>query len=128
MKHKLLWQYEIPYQISTALLHEAIAGFYTKFQVKPTSVRIPVNDMIHWSNSFNYGHSFQLLEKDKEYATYMMTIMGPVMIDILEEADEQTHIGKTIVSTNGNAVSFIVVENDLVDKQFEKVFLEDKNG
>jgi hypothetical protein len=125
MTNRIYYQYDATMGVNHSNLHDAVVIFYKKFQMKPNVIRLSLEET-HKFMMNSYGQPVIYLEKGKQYATYINTPCGPVMLDLIEEAiDDTVHIHNGAYSPNATNFAFIIVENDLVDKAFEKVILDE---
>lgn len=121
MTPRIIWMIAPHDVIAPYHVHDAVAAFYTKFSMKPNVVRLTSND---YSNLIkHYNSPTHVLEKGKEYGTYITSVGGPILLDLMEESNSQL-VNQNATMTNGmSSGSAFFVEFDQVDKMFEKVVL-----
>lgn len=103
------------YAFSIGDIHQAVARFYHQFKVHPSHIKMQTQDMADFFKSFN-PNPIMVLERGKQYANYVQTITGPVMLDVLD--DEDLGVGFS-TSAHTQMQKYFVVENTEIDKAFE---------
>lgn len=94
-------------------IQQAITHFYNNHNMKPTAIKMSINDMSSFMCT-TYGCGVMSLEANKQYANYMQTPFGPIILEVLT-ADEVNAF-----YAGGSPMSVIVVENTEIDREFEK--------
>jgi hypothetical protein len=119
---KVVWQFDSSSGPSLYTINEAVHHFYTKTKVKPSVVRLSLDSTMKLMGTLFNQPAILILEQDKKYAHYINTVCGPIMLDLLEE-DPDISFGVSNASLFPTPQSFLVVENNEIDKQFEKHIL-----
>lgn len=104
--------------VCQADVYDATLRFFDQFKVRPAKVRMTAYDMTNFMKTNQMG-GIMTLEANKKYSSYVQTGFGPIELDLLE--DDQTALSSSFnTGTNMVSHSVIVVENFIVDQEFEK--------
>lgn len=106
-------------------VHDAAGRFYGQFKVKPARIAMSSYDMMNFLKGLVIP-PIAILESGKQYSNYIITAYGPLPLEVFD--DEDIAVSTSYSPANPSSHSIIIVDNMVVDKEFEKHVLNEEKS